>query len=166
MLLPFTEGLVRVGKFDAESAMFSDNHYSRQTPGSPQFMPPGKTLVLRNWVGSVLFGWLWQEIRDDGQRGYNCCIFRNESPRLASEIILEAEEFAFKEWGPNRLFTYIDPTQTRPIYRRSERCVGWSWRKAGWRPLLSKNGDQRTSRDGAWLFVKLNHQPFQELGEF
>lgn len=48
-------------------------------------------------------------MRSDGQEGFNCAIFRNESRRLASGIILEAEAFATRKWGKNRFFTYVDP---------------------------------------------------------
>src|ERR1035437_6454019 len=101
MLLPFVEGLTRVSKFDPESVFMADRHYSRQNSGSNQFMPPGKTIVLRNNEGTIVFGWLWQEKRDDGQTGYNCSIFRNESQRLSSDVIIEAEVMGFKKWGPN-----------------------------------------------------------------
>ena len=99
MLLPFSEGLTRVGKGDLESCLLADAHYSRQSPGANQFMPPGRTIVLRDSQGTVVFGWLWQDKRDDGQRGFNCSIFRNESSRRSSSIILEAEQFALDEWN-------------------------------------------------------------------
>lgn len=128
MLLNFTDELVRVGKFDLETCLLADRHYSRQKPGTNQFMPPGKTIVLRDSAGEVVFGWLWQEKRDDGQAGYNCSIFRNESLRLSSEIILEAERFAVKEWGQNRGFTYVDPVKVR-----HKRDPGRCFLRAGWK---------------------------------
>ncbi len=128
MLLVFHDGLVRVGKFDIESALLADKHYSRQKVGTNQFMPPGRTIVLRSSAGDVVFGWLWQEKRDDKQEGYNCSIFRNESQRKSSEIILEAEQIATKEWGPSRGFTYVDPRRVRP-----KRDPGRCFMRAGWR---------------------------------
>jgi hypothetical protein len=129
MLLPFNDGLVRVGKFDAESVLLADRHYSRQKRGTNQFMPPGKTMVLRNAEGTVVFGWLWQEKRDDGQDGYNCSIFRNESARRSSDIILEAERMVVAEWGQNRGFTYVDGSSVR-WKRDPGRCflrTGWDY---------------------------------------
>ena len=159
MLLPFTESLTRTKKFDAECAMLADAHYSRQSNGSAQFMPPGKTIVLRNNEGTVLFGWLWQEKRDDGQLGYNCSIFRNQSSRLSSAIILEAEQVAFANWGGQRVFTYVDPRKlsTRKHHGR-EYCPwppGRCFREAGWKPLWSKDGKPRFSKGGLHLLVKL-----------
>jgi hypothetical protein len=62
----------------------------------------------------------------DNQTGYNCAIFRNESSRLSSDIILEAEQFAIEKWGPNRMYTYIDPGKIK-----SEN-PGYCYKKAGW----------------------------------
>lgn len=85
-------------------------------------------MVLRSAAGDVVFGWLWQEIRDDGQSGYNCSIFRNESQRLSSEIILEAEKKVVAEWGASRGFTYIDPESIS-----NKRNPGYCFKVAGWK---------------------------------
>lgn len=166
MLLPFTDGLMRTTHFDREMAALADRHYSRRTVGARQFLYSGRKLVLRNAEGTILFGWMFPDAdkRMDGQLGYNCAIFRNESGRKATEIILEAEAEAFKKWGPNRLYTYIDPDRTNTIlalrdYRKwgvhkGERIVGFSYRKAGWKPRLHKNGKPHLSQAGQWLFVK------------
>ncbi len=127
MLLDFGEQLVRVDKFDVESCVLADRHYSRQTIGSNQFMPPGRTIVLRSPAGDVVFGWLWQEHRADNQVGFNCSIFRNESSRLSSDIILDAERTAVAAWGPNRAFTYINADAIR------SRNPGYCFKMAGWR---------------------------------
>lgn len=60
MLLPFHDGLTRTKRVDAECALLADSHYSRQSPGNREFMPPGSTMVLRNNDGTVVFGWLRQ----------------------------------------------------------------------------------------------------------
>ena len=136
MLLKFSDDLVRVGKFDLESCLLADRHYSRQKIGTNQFMPPGKTIVLRSAKGDVVFGWLWQEKRDDGQAGYSCSIFRNESERLSSDIILEAESRAVAEWGENRGFTYINPDSIS-----NKRNPGYCFKVAGWKFVkLSPSG--------------------------
>jgi hypothetical protein len=161
MLLPFTDGLIQIGKGDPECLDLADRHYSRQKIGSNQFMPPGKTLVLRNYEGTFVFGWLWQSERDDKQEGYNCSIFRNESKRLSSEIILEAEQKAFDYWGPNRLFTYINPEKLSTKKRRGwEFCpwpVGRCFLLAGWKLRVYKNGRPHLSPNKLWLFVKPFH---------
>lgn len=127
MLLPFTEGLLRTSKFDGEMAMFYDGHYSRQKMGSPQFMPPGETIVLRDAQGLILFGWLKQRYRDDGQQGICCSVFRNFSRRRSSEVIREAEGWAYERWGRSRLFTYVNPAKIRSPN------PGYCFKMAGWK---------------------------------
>lgn len=129
-LLPFEHnGLFRSDRFDHELAELADRHYSRQTIGSPQFVAPGRNLVYRDREGLVVFVWLWQlpEYRDDKEEGYCCSIFRNESQRKSSDIILEAEELATKEWGANRMFTYVDPSRIASVN------PGFCFKQAGWK---------------------------------
>lgn len=149
MLLPFDHRLRVTQKFDPEMVAIADRHYSRQKPGTYQFLPPGRTLVLRDVHGFVLFAWLWQlpQFRDDGETGYCCAIFRNESTnRLSSDIILEAEEFAIDRWGPNRGFTYVDP---RKIISPNP---GYCFKAAGWSLT-------RVLPDGKHLLEKLLESP-------
>lgn len=137
MLLPFHRGLMVTNHFDGEMAALADRHYSRRTRGARQFLYSGRKLVLRNAEGTVLFAWLYPDasMRMDGQRGYNNAIFRNESSRLSSEIIIEAERMAFAKWGPNRLYTYIDAAQVKSPN------PGYCFLKAGWKKRgLSKSG--------------------------
>jgi hypothetical protein len=128
MMLPLWDGLVKTTHFDPEMARLADRHYSRRTIGARQFCYAGRKLVLRDCAGLVLFGWVWpyDHLRMDGQTGYNCAIFRNESTRLASEIILEAEQAAFAKWGANRVYTYVDGRRVRSTN------PGFCFLKAGW----------------------------------
>ena len=124
-------------------AMLADRHYSRRTVGARQFCYSGRKLVLRNAEGTVLFVWMFPDasMRMDKQTGYNCAIFRNESPRLSSEIILEAETLAESKWGPNRAYTFIDPRKLHTIKRHGVEFCRWppgrcfleaGWTFAGW----------------------------------
>ena len=142
-LLAFTDGLMVTNHFDQECRVLADRHYSRRTPGAKQFCYSGRKLVLRNAEASVLFVWMFPDptMRMDGQTGYNCAIFRNESPRLSSEIILEAERMAFEKWGLNRMYTYIDPAKIK------SRNPGYCFKAAGWRFV-------RVTPSGKHLLVK------------
>lgn len=80
-------------------------------------------------------------MRMDGQAGYNCAIFRNESARLSSEIILEAEVLAVEKWGPHRGFTYVDPRKIHSVN------PGYCFKRAGWR-------QERVCKNGKVLLVK------------
>lgn len=129
MLLPFTEGLVVTTHFDFEMSQLADRHYSRRTKGARQFCYSGRKLVLRNCEGTVLWVWMYPDptMRMDAQTGYNCSIFRNESQRKSSEIILEAEGFAVTKWGPGRAYTFIDSSKIRSSN------PGCCYKKAGWK---------------------------------
>lgn len=128
MLLPFTSGLIVTTHFDPEMALLADRHYSRRTVGARQFCYSGRKLVLRNAEGTVLWVWMFPDpkYRMDDQVGYNCTIFRNESTRKSSEIILEAERFAVSKWGSNRAYTFIDAAKIR------SKNPGCCYKKAGW----------------------------------
>lgn len=129
MLLPLSDGLMRTSPFDAECAALADRHYSRRTIGARQFAYNGRKLVLRDAEGLVLFVWMFPDpaLRMDAQVGYNNAIFRNESSRQSSAIILEAERMAVEKWGPNRAYTYIDPRKVQSSN------PGYCFKVAGWR---------------------------------
>jgi len=77
----------------------------------------------------------------DGQTGYNCAMFRNESDRLSSDIILEAEQMAIDYWGPNRMYTYVDSKKI------ASPNPGYCFKIAGWE-------FERLSKTGKHLLVK------------
>lgn len=120
--------LIRTTHFDWDMSRLADRHYSRRTVGARQFAYSGRKLVLRNAEGSVLWVWMYPDpaMRMDGQTGYNCAIFRNESSRLSSEIILEAEQHAIQKWGLDRMYTYVDPKRVRSSN------PGYCYLMAGW----------------------------------
>jgi hypothetical protein len=146
MLLPLTDGLIRTTPFDNECALLADRHYSRRTVGARQFAYSGRKLVLRDAQGLVLFVWMFPDPakRMDGQVGYNNAIFRNESARQSSEIILEAERHAVAKWGPNRAYTYIDPRKVQSAN------PGYCFKVAGWKRV-------GYSKDGKHLLAKELH---------
>jgi len=150
VLLPFTEGLMRTTHFDDECRQLADRHYSRRTVGARQFAYSGRKLVLRDVGGSVLFVWMFPDpaMRMDGQEGYNNAIFRNESDRRSSEIILEAEWHAVQKWGPARAYTYIDPSKVR------SRNPGYCFKQAGWVNVRRPDGTIWLSADGKHLLEK------------
>jgi hypothetical protein len=137
VFLPFSDGLIKTTHFDQECRVLADRHYSRRTPGARQFCYSGRKLVLRNTQGTILWVWMYPDpsMRMDHQAGYNCAIFRNESDRLSSQIILEAEKWAFDYWGPNRMYTYVDPAKVQSIN------PGYCYLCAGWKKEgISKGG--------------------------
>lgn len=130
---------LKVTKFDARTAAIADRHYSRRTIGSPQFMPPGETLVLLSADERAVFGWWRPHPRSgikamNGLDGWTCTIFRNESLLMrSSDLILEAEKElmqAGRTIGPDGFITYVwdrKITSGNPGY--CFKCAGY--RRAG-----------------------------------
>ena len=116
-------------------------------------MDVGKKIAIRNSEGTLVFGWVWQQDgkRWDGQTGFYCAIFRNESERRGSDVVLEAEKIAFDHWGKNRMFTYIDPRKLRTIKRHGREFCRWPpgrcFLEAGWK-------FERIAKSGKHLLVK------------
>jgi hypothetical protein len=122
----------RVTKFDPRARRLADGHYSRRKVGSPQFMPPGQTVVLLLPTEDAVFGW-WRPHPDSGIRsmngfdGWTCTIFRNESVVPSSTLILDAEE-ALNGFscGPDGLLTYVWDRKIRSTN------PGYCFKIAGW----------------------------------
>lgn len=131
--------LAESGKFDEVGARLADRHYSRRTIGSPQFMPPGQTIVLVGHDMRSVFGW-WRPHPDagitpmNGLDGWTCTIFRNEGPELSSAMILDAERAIAAlghDCGPDGLLTYVKVAAVEsPNPGWCFQCAGW--RKNGW----------------------------------
>ena len=106
-----------------------DRHYSRYTYKDGRrpklFVGPGQKMVLMTSDQSALF--VWRKFQNDsGQEGINCAIFRNEGPLLSSYLILEAEKSAYRRWGNERLYTYINANKIKSVN------PGYCFKKAGW----------------------------------
>jgi hypothetical protein len=145
MLLPLWNCLVATSLADPEMLALSANHYSRSNLAAKKLGGPARSLMLRNTTGTVLFLWQWplEGMRWDGQNGYNCVMFRNESERRSSEIILEAEQIALGKWGQNRFYTYVDPRKVKSPN------PGYCFKIAGYKFV-------RTTPNGKHLLAKEN----------
>lgn len=90
------------------------------------FVGPGEKIVLLSHDDDALF--VWRKFIDaSGQQGVNCAVFRNESPHLASAMILDAEAWAVERWPGERLYTYVNG---RRILSANP---GYCFKRAGWR---------------------------------
>ncbi len=150
LAMAFNGPWMRVTKFDARGVALSDRHYSRRKPGSPQFMPPGQTLVLVSPCARAVFGW-WRPHPDagivamNGLDGWTCTIFRNEGAGVSSSLIVAAESALrarHDDCGPDGLLTYVDlrhVASANPGY--CFKCAGWKRRGVsadGKKHLLTK----------------------------
>ncbi len=107
--------------------------------GSPLF-----EIVLRNSTGSVVWVWMFPDpsLRMDCRAGFHNTLFRNESSRLSSEIILEAETFAVKKWGAARAWSFIDSRKIRSAH------PGYCYLMAGWDYERDASGELVFTKDG------------------
>ncbi|MDB5308508.1 MAG: hypothetical protein JWO38_2710 [Gemmataceae bacterium] len=130
---------------DARALPLADRHYNRQKPGTPQFVPPGRCVVLLTAAADALWvsSWPFAEYVKHGWPGaWVCSCFRNESADRASELNRQAVAATRFAWGdppavpsavgPVGMVSFIDRTAVRPVRVRGERVWGWSWLKAGW----------------------------------
>jgi hypothetical protein len=115
---------------DARARAIFDRHYSRYHYADGRkpklFVGPGEKMVLLTPECDALFVWR-KFISLDRQVGVNCAIFRNESQRRSSELILEAEKLAWDRWPGQRLYTYVNSKKiksTNPGY--CFKVSGWS----------------------------------------
>lgn len=151
---------VRVAKCDRTAVALADRHYNRRKVGSPQFMPPGQTLVLVTPCGRAVFGW-WRPhpgaglTAMNGLDGWTCTIFRNEGAGLSSTLILAAEAELIASGlgcGPDGLLTYVWPAKIRSTNPGA--CfLAAGWKRVGWsadrrKRLLQKPYAQASTTEG------------------
>lgn len=107
---------------DPKARAVADRHYNRQKPGSPQFVPPGRCLVLyaETSTGKALWVTSWpyaQYVKHQWAGAWMCSAFRNEGAGIASELILEAVAATrayFGEPPEQGMVTFIDRKKVKP----------------------------------------------------
>ena len=117
------------------AARIADRHYTRQSIGARQFVPPGRCIVLIVPDAPVLWvsSWPYAEYVHHAWAGaWMCSLFRNEAPDcyLSSELITQAVAATRAIWGnPPELgfVTFVDALKTR-----QKRDPGRCYRRAGW----------------------------------
>lgn len=128
-------------RFDAEAAKVADRHYNRRKIGSPQFVPPGRCLVLSApgpalWVTSWPFA---EYVRHAWPGAWINSLFRREGgDLLASEMIRQAVAATLWRWpDPPALgmVTFVDAGKTRP-----KRDPGYCYMQAGFRNVGHTKG--------------------------
>lgn len=116
---------------DAGALKLWERHYSKRWYADGRFVTkftgPGEHIVLVLPDYSALFVWCHNTIeRMDKQVGVNCAVFRNESNYLSSDLIVEAQEWAWDRWPGKRLFTYVNSNKIKSTN------PGYCFIKAGW----------------------------------
>jgi hypothetical protein len=87
-------------RFDPRALRLADQHYSRQKPGTRQFVSPSRALVLLNREATALWVSTWPRFAGHAWKGaWICNLFRNESGALSSEMIRQAVAATRARWG-------------------------------------------------------------------
>jgi hypothetical protein len=126
-------------RFDRGARPLADRHYNRQTPGSPQFVPPGKCVVLVTADRSALWCTSWPKFAQHEWVGaWINTLFRRESGPLASELIraaVAATRHLFGEPPSMGMVTFVDAAKVR-----RKRDPGRCYLRAGFRFVGTTRG--------------------------
>lgn len=113
---------------DKEARLIADRHYSRQKPGTPQFVPPGRCLTLIAADGQSFWVTSWpfaEYVKHDWAGAWVNSAFRREGGPLASTLIREAiaaTRWYFGEPPELGMVTFID---TKKVKKKRDfgRCL-------------------------------------------
>jgi hypothetical protein len=130
---------------DVRARPLADRHYNRQKIGSPQFVPPGRCIVLLTGDAGALWVTSWpfaQYVKHAWAGAWVNSLFRREHGPLASELISAAVSMTRAIWEPPALgiVSFVDASQTR-----RKRDPGRCYRRAGWQHV-------GFTRGGLWVF--------------
>ena len=115
----------------------ADRHYSRQKPGTAQFVPPGSCVVFRALGALWVTSWPLAEFTQHAWAGaWVNSFFRKECAGKASDYILEAVA-ATRYWYAGDgvpalgMVSFVDPKHVKPIMRRGQPIYGYCYLRAG-----------------------------------
>ena len=133
--------LRRSDRFDPRALPLADAHYNRRVVGSPQFVPPGRCLVLLTPAADALWVTSWPFpafVRHAWPGAWVNSLFRREGGSLlASDLIRAAVAVTRAVWDPpaEGIVSFINPAKIR-----RKRDPGRCYRKAGWQHVGSTKG--------------------------
>ena len=120
---------------DKDVLPLADRHYNRQKPGTPQFVPPGRCLVLKApgavWVTSWPFA---QYVKHAWPGAFVNSLFRKECAGKASEYIRDACAVTACWWPEipaQGMVTFIDPLHVIERKVKGRVCIAYSYFEAG-----------------------------------
>lgn len=126
---------------DTPARLIADRHYNRQKPGTPQFVPPGRCLVLVIPTAAVwVTSWPFAEYVQHAWAGaWVNSAFRNERRDLylSSDLIREAVAISRWKWDPPDLgmVTFVDPRKVK-----HKRDPGRVYKHAGFKKVGRTKG--------------------------
>lgn len=133
---------------DPKARELADRHYNRQKPGTPQFVPPGRCLVLyaENNNGKAFWVTSWpfaQYVKHAWAGAWVCSAFRNEGAGIASEMIKQAVAATIAHFGPpppQGFITFIDRKKVKPTMVHGNPTWGRTYELAGFKPVGETKG--------------------------
>lgn len=152
---------------DPNARELADRHYNRQKVGSPQFVPPGRCLVLYARTGSGEAFWItsWpfaEYVKHEWAGAWVCSAFRNEAAALSSELITEALAASKAYFGappPLGMITFVDGDKVRrkrdlgrclPQGRVQARRLHQRWSACTANSSRGHAGGARRASDASW----------------
>ena len=124
---------------DPDARILADRHYSRQSPGAAQFVPPGRCCVFVSICGRAYWVTSWplpEFVKHRWPGAWVCSAFRNEGAGRASDLIkaaASATRAVLGEPPPLGMVTFIDRDKVRPTRVRGADVWGRTFRLAGFR---------------------------------
>lgn len=124
---------------DPAARALADRHYNRQKIGSPQFVPPGRCVVLLEERGKAFWVTSWpfaEYVKHAWAGAWTCSAFRSEDAGNSTALILQAiaaTRAAFGEPPELGLITFLDSRKVEPIMTHGVPTFGRTWIKAGFR---------------------------------
>jgi hypothetical protein len=123
----------------------ADRHYNRQKIGSPQFVPPGRCIVLLSLDNTAVWVTSWpfaEYVKHAWAGAWVNSMFRKENRQMASELIRDAIAVTRYYWEPPSLgiVTFIDKHKVKPTMRRGKETWGYSYLKAGFEEAGTTKG--------------------------
>lgn len=129
-------------RFDKAALPLADRHYNRRKVGSPQFVPPGRCVVLLTTCQKALWVTSWpfaEFVRHAWPGAWVNSLFRNEGAGLSSTLIREAVAITrgiFGEPPELGMVTFVDARHVR-----AKADIGYCYLKAGFTPCgFTKGG--------------------------
>ena len=128
---------------DTFARLIADRHYNRQKVGTPQFVPPGRCMVLtaETDTGSALRVTSWpiaEYVKHAWPGAWVCSAFRNEGAGRSSDLIRDAVSATRAYFGAPPLLgmiTFVDRAKTR-----AKANPGHCYIIAGFRPVQDTKG--------------------------
>jgi hypothetical protein len=144
---------------DPAARALADRHYSRQSRHAPQFVPPGRCLVLLSADRSALWVTSWplaEYARHAWAGAWVCSLFRNEGAALSSALITHAVAHTRAHWPAvpaGGIVTFVDPGKSEP-----KAVPGWCFLRAGWSHVGFTKG-------GLWVYQQMPGRRVKRRGK-